>query len=92
MEDVALGFVKVANETMCRPIRQITEAKGHDPRKHVLHVFGGAGGQHSCAIARNLGIRKVFIHKYCGILSAFGMSLAQVVEDAELPLNQVLSQ
>ena len=44
IEEVALGFVKVANEAMCRPIRNLTESKGYDTRKHVLACFGGAGG------------------------------------------------
>ncbi len=48
LEEVAFGFIKVANEAMCRPIRAITEAKGVSLPKHVLSCFGGAGGQHSC--------------------------------------------
>jgi len=62
--DLALGFVQVANESMCRPIRNLTEAQGHDTSKHVLACFGGAGGQHACAIARSLGMSTVFIHRY----------------------------
>lgn len=85
VEEVAMGFLKVANETMCRPIRAITQAKGHDTARHVLACFGGAGGQHACAIARSLGIKTVFIHKYAGILSAFGLALADVVEEVQEP-------
>lgn len=48
IEDLALGFLEVANETMCRPIRGLTEAKGHRTSDHDLAVFGGAGGQHAC--------------------------------------------
>jgi len=59
VEDVALGFIRVANETMCRPIRALTQSRGLDTANHVLSCFGGAGGQHACAIARNLGIAKV---------------------------------
>jgi 5-oxoprolinase (ATP-hydrolysing) len=48
VEDLALGFLQVANETMCRPIRSLTEAKGYRTADHELAVFGGAGGQHAC--------------------------------------------
>jgi len=48
VEELALGFLEVANETMCRPIRALTEAKGHRTSEHDLAVFGGAGGQHAC--------------------------------------------
>uniref|UniRef100_UPI00398E6E08 5-oxoprolinase isoform X2 n=1 Tax=Pristiophorus japonicus TaxID=55135 RepID=UPI00398E6E08 len=85
VEEVALGFVRVANESMCRPIRALTQAKGHDTSRHVLACFGGAGGQHACAIARSLGMETVFIHKYGGILSAYGMALADVVHEAQEP-------
>lgn len=55
VEEVAMGFIKVANEAMCRPIRALTQAKGFDTSRHALACFGGAGGQHACAIARSLG-------------------------------------
>ena len=70
---------------MSRPIRAITQARGYNPKNHVLSIFGGAGGQHAWAIAKNLGIKKIVIHKYCGILSAYGMGLANVIEDREEP-------
>lgn len=89
VEDIALGFVNVANETMCRPIRQLTEMKGHETRNHALACFGGAGPQHACAIARSLGMREVLIHRFCGILSAYGMGLADVVEEAQEPYSAV---
>ena len=54
--DVALGFIRVANEAMCRPIRALTQSRGFNPKNHLLSIFGGAGGQHACAIARELGI------------------------------------
>ena len=63
VEQVAMGFITVANETMCRPIRALTEARGHDTARHVLACFGGAGGQHACSIARSLGMSTVFIHR-----------------------------
>ncbi|XP_053322646.1 5-oxoprolinase [Spea bombifrons] len=87
VEEVAMGFIRVANEAMCRPIRSLTQAKGHDTSRHVLACFGGAGGQHACAIARSLGMKTVFIHKYGGVLSAFGMALANVVHEAQEPCS-----
>ncbi|CAO2839915.1 unnamed protein product [Amaranthus hypochondriacus] len=91
VEEIALGFVNVANETMCRPIRQLTEMKGHETRNHALACFGGAGPQHACAIARALGMKEVLIHRFCGILSAYGMGLADVVEEAQEPYSAVYS-
>ncbi|OIT01212.1 PREDICTED: 5-oxoprolinase [Nicotiana attenuata] len=89
VEEIAQGFVNVANETMCRPIRQLTEMKGHETSHHALACFGGAGPQHACAIARSLGMKEVLIHRLCGILSAYGMGLADVVEDAQEPYSAV---
>lgn len=85
LEEVAMGFIRVANEAMCRPIRALTQAKGYDTARHALACFGGAGGQHACAIARSLGMTTVFVHKYAGILSAYGMALADVVYEAQEP-------
>ncbi|KAG7488428.1 hypothetical protein MATL_G00033850 [Megalops atlanticus] len=87
VEEVAMGFIRVANETMCRPIRALTQAKGHDTSQHVLACFGGAAGQHACAIARALGMKTVFIHKYSGVLSAYGLALADVVEEVQEPCS-----
>uniref|UniRef100_A0A7I4BP05 5-oxoprolinase n=2 Tax=Physcomitrium patens TaxID=3218 RepID=A0A7I4BP05_PHYPA len=91
VEQIALGFLDVANEAMCRPIRQLTEMKGYETSKHTLACFGGAGPQHACAIARALGMREVIIHRFCGILSAYGMGLADVVEEAQEPYAAVYS-
>ncbi|PWY86783.1 5-oxoprolinase [Aspergillus heteromorphus CBS 117.55] len=85
---VACGFLDVANEAMCRPIRALTEGKGYDIGSHNLSVLGGAGGQHACDIARKLGISTVIIHKYSSILSAYGMALADVVQEAQAPVNE----
>ena len=63
----------------------IFQAKGYDTSHHVLACFGGAGGQHACAIARALDIETVYIHKYAGILSAYGLALADVVEEIQEP-------
>ncbi|XP_047540039.1 5-oxoprolinase [Vanessa atalanta] len=85
MEEVAMGFIDVANEAMCRPIRALTTARGYDARAHALASFGGAGAQHACAVARRLAVPEVLVHKYAGILSAYGMALADVVEEAQEP-------
>lgn len=92
IEEVAMGFVRVANEAMCRPIRALTQAKGFDTSRHALACFGGAGGQHACAIARSLGMKQVFVHKYAGILSAYGMALADVVQEAQEPCAKPYNQ
>ena len=81
---VAKGFIKIANETMCRPIRALTQMKGYDAAAHALACFGGAGGQHACAIARSLGMQTIFIHRYSGILSAVGIGLADVVAEEQV--------
>ncbi|XP_011204171.2 5-oxoprolinase [Bactrocera dorsalis] len=91
VEDVALGFIRVANEAMCRPIRALTQARGLDTSQHVLACFGGAGGQHACSIARELGISKVLVHKYAGVLSAYGMALADVVQETQEPCGLAFS-
>ncbi len=75
-EEVAAGFFAVAVENMAEAIRRVTVARGHDARDYALVVFGGAGGQHACAVARRLGIRRVVVHPLAGVLSAFGMGVA----------------
>lgn len=85
LEEVAMGFIRVANEAMCRPIRALTQSRGFDTSKHVLACFGGAGGQHACSIARELGMSRIVVHKFAGILSAYGMALADVVHEAQEP-------
>ena len=90
-EDVAMGFIDVANETMAKPIRALTEARGFDTSAHHLACFGGAGGQHACAIAASLSIRRVIIHRYSSILSAYGMALADTVHEAQRPASGVFT-
>ena len=90
-DEVAYGFLTVANETMTRPIRSLTEAKGHDTSKHRLATFGGAGGQHAVAIAESLGIRQILVHRYSSVLSAYGMALADVVDERQEPDSKIWS-
>tara|TARA_B100001105_G_scaffold42254_1_gene30817 strand:- start:472 stop:2193 length:1722 start_codon:yes stop_codon:yes gene_type:complete len=92
LEEVALGFLRVANEVMVRPIREISVMRGFDIKEHALACFGGAGGQHACAIARDLGISKIFIHRFSGILSAYGMGLADIVVEKQEPSALVLPE
>lgn len=89
-DEIAYGFLKVANESMARPIRAITEAKGHTVQHHRLVTFGGAGGQHAVAVAESLGIREVLAHRYSSILSAYGIFLADVVEEKQEPCSFIL--
>ncbi|KPM41755.1 Uncharacterized protein C11D3.15 [Neonectria ditissima] len=84
-EAVALGFLRVADEVMARPIRALTEARGYDTSDHLLACFGGAGGQHACSLAKALSISRVVVHKFSSILSAYGLSLADVVHEAQRP-------
>jgi len=91
LEEVAEGFIAVANENMARPIREISIARGHDIKEHVLACFGGAGGQHASALARSLGIRKINIHRFSGILSAYGLGLADVVVEKQEPASGILA-
>ncbi|SCU81156.1 LADA_0B11496g1_1 [Lachancea dasiensis] len=87
VDEVAHGFLKVANESMARPIRALTEARGHVTSDHQLVTFGGAGGQHAVAVAESLGIDTVIAHRYSSILSAYGMFLADVVEEKQEPCS-----
>lgn len=91
-EEVASGFLAMANETMSRPIRNITEARGFAISAHNLASFGGAGGQHACAIAQILGMPRIIIHKYSSILSAYGIGLADVVAETAVPAAYAFSE
>jgi 5-oxoprolinase (ATP-hydrolysing) len=89
VEELAYGFIQVANEAMCRPIRNLTQMKGFDITTHALACFGGAGPQHACAMAKALGMKRVLVHRYGGILSAYGLSLADAVQDEQEPTAEV---
>ncbi|EGO22924.1 hypothetical protein SERLADRAFT_416478 [Serpula lacrymans var. lacrymans S7.9] len=91
LDEIVYGFIKVANETMCRPIRALTEARGHSTSKHILASFGGAGGQHACEIASLLGIKTILIHRYSSILSAFGLALADRAYELQEPSSTFFS-
>ncbi|EKQ67024.1 N-methylhydantoinase B/acetone carboxylase, alpha subunit [Leptolyngbyaceae cyanobacterium JSC-12] len=75
-EQVAEGFLAIAVEKMANAIKKISVQRGYDVTEYTLCCFGGAGGQHACAIANSLGMKQVLIHPYAGVLSAYGMGLA----------------
>jgi 5-oxoprolinase (ATP-hydrolysing) len=75
-QTVAEGFLRVAVANMANAIKQVSIQKGHDVTRHALQCFGGAGGQHACLVADELGMETVFIHPFAGVLSAYGMGLA----------------
>jgi len=75
-ESVAEGFIRIAVGNMANAIKQISVQRGHDVTDYALTSFGGAGGQHACLVADALGMKTVFIHSLAGVLSAYGMGLA----------------
>ncbi len=80
--ELADGFLRVANANMVEAIRSISIAEGVDPREYILVAFGGAAGQHACAVARELNIERVLLHQDAGILSAWGIGLADITRHA----------
>ncbi|KAK1636953.1 Hydantoinase B multi-domain protein [Colletotrichum phormii] len=90
-EEVASGFLRVANESMSRPIRSLTEGRGIRTSNHVLATFGGAGGQHACDVAEALGVERVVIHRLSSILSAYGIALADLTHEIQRPKAAELS-
>ena len=78
VQELAFGFLQIANASMAQAIRSVSVAKGYDPRTHAMVAFGGAAGQHVCAVADELAITNAIIHPYSSILSAYGMGLARL--------------
>ncbi|GKT14263.1 hydantoinase B/oxoprolinase family protein [Acidovorax sp. SUPP2522] len=74
--DVAHGFIQIAVQQMANAIKKISVARGYDVTRYTLQCFGGAGGQHACLVADALGMQRVFVHPLAGVLSAYGMGLA----------------
>jgi 5-oxoprolinase (ATP-hydrolysing) len=91
-EEVAAGFLAIAVEKMANAIKKISLQRGYDVSEYTLCCFGGAGGQHACLIADALGMKQVFIHPYAGVLSAYGMGLADVRVIRERAVESVLSE
>ena len=89
--EVADGFLRIAVENMANAIKKVSVQRGYDVTGYTLNCFGGAGGQHACLVADALGMGRVFIHPFAGVLSAYGMGLADVralkEKALELPLK-----
>jgi 5-oxoprolinase (ATP-hydrolysing) len=77
-EALAAGLIRIANATMVRAIHSVSVAKGADPREYVLVAFGGAAGQHACQVAEELGMTRILLHPDAGVLSAYGIGVADV--------------
>jgi len=90
-EQVAEGALAIAVERMAEAIRRISIQQGRDVRRAVLCSFGGAGGQHACAVAEALGIEQVLLHPLAGVLSAYGIGLADEVQLIERSVRQPLT-
>jgi 5-oxoprolinase (ATP-hydrolysing) len=91
IEEIAEGFLRIANDNMANAIRKISIARGHDVTRYTLACFGGAGGQHACRVADALGIERIFVHPLASLLSAYGIGLADVKAIREAGVLQPLS-
>jgi len=91
-EEIADGFIRIAVENMANAIRRISVARGYDTRRYTLNCFGGAGGQHACLVADALGMTRIFIHPFSGVLSAYGMKLASLRSIRARAIGHVLDE
>jgi 5-oxoprolinase (ATP-hydrolysing) len=93
-EEVAEGFLKIAVENMANAIKQVSVQRGYDVTEYALNCFGGAGGQHACRVADALAMKCIFIHPFAGVLSAYGMGLADIralrEKAVEAPLEEAM--
>ena len=91
-EEIAEGFLKIAVANMANAIKFISVQRGHDVTEYTLSCFGGAGGQHACLVADELGMTRVYLHPLAGVLSAYGMGLADITamreKAVEVPLTE----
>ncbi|MFT5064737.1 MAG: 5-oxoprolinase (ATP-hydrolyzing) [Reinekea sp.] len=92
VEDIAEGFLRIAVENMANAIKQISVQRGYDVTQYTMNCFGGAGGQHACLVADTLGMESVYIHPFAGVLSAFGMGLADVRAIQEFQFAKPISE
>ncbi len=88
VEETARGFLNVAVENMALAVKKISVQRGHDVELYTLNSFGGAGGQHACAIADSLGMHRVLLHPLAGVLSAYGIGRARIRRVLEQTLNE----
>ncbi|MEE9388214.1 MAG: hydantoinase B/oxoprolinase family protein [Paracoccaceae bacterium] len=91
-EELAQGFLRIAVENMANAIKKISVQRGYDVTKYTMNCFGGAGGQHACQVADVLGLERIFIHPFAGVLSAFGMGLADVRAMREYQFSEDIEQ
>ncbi|WP_456387752.1 hydantoinase B/oxoprolinase family protein [Profundibacter sp.] len=91
-QNVAEGYLRIAVDNMANAIKKISVQRGHDVTQYTLQCFGGAGGQHACLVADALGMSRVFIHPYAGVLSAYGMGLAEIRSLRERQVDVALAQ
>ncbi|HYE52717.1 MAG TPA: hydantoinase B/oxoprolinase family protein, partial [Azospirillaceae bacterium] len=89
-EQAAEGFLTIAVENMANAIKHISVQRGYDVGRYALQCFGGAGGQHACLVADALGMTTVYVHPLAGVLSAFGMGLADIVAMRERAVERAL--
>ena len=90
-ERVAEGFIDIAVGSMANAIKKISVARGYDVTRYTLQCFGGAGGQHACRVADALGMSRVFVHPLAGVLSAYGMGLADQTAMRQAAIEQPLA-
>ncbi len=91
-EEIAEGCLSIAVESMANAIKKISVQRGHDVSEYTLCCFGGAGGQHACRVADALGMKRVFLHPLAGVLSAYGMGLADVRRILDVTVEVELSE
>ncbi|GFE69384.1 hydantoinase/oxoprolinase family protein [Chroococcus sp. FPU101] len=91
-EEIAAGFMTIAVDNMANALKKISLQRGYDVSQYTLSTFGGAGGQVACLIADTLGIKTIFLHPYAGVLSAYGMGLADIRVIKESAVEQILTQ
>lgn len=90
-EEIASGFLRIAVENMANAIKHISVQRGYDVTEYTMTCFGGAGGQHACMVADSLGMKRVYIHPFAGVLSAYGMGLADVRTMKQAAVEKQLS-
>ncbi|SVB17607.1 uncharacterized protein METZ01_LOCUS170461, partial [marine metagenome] len=90
--DVAEGYLSIAVQSMANAIKKISVERGHDLSDYTLSCFGGAGGQHACMVADSLGMKRIYLHPLAGVLSAFGMGLADTRTINDLAIESYLDK
>ncbi len=92
LQEVAEGFLRIAVDRMANAVKKISVQRGYDITQYTLNCFGGAGGQHACLVADALGITRVLLHPLAGVLSAYGMGLADISAMREQSVESLLDE